>query len=33
MQPAARANYHLTQVVDVSKGIHGMIPKAIFAGR
>src|SRR5262245_17338837 len=23
-------DYHVTQVVDVTKGIHGMIPKAIF---
>ena len=26
-------DYHVTQVVDGTKGIHGMIPKAIFAGR
>jgi acetamidase/formamidase len=25
-------DYHVTQVVDGTKGIHGMIPKAIFAG-
>jgi acetamidase/formamidase len=25
-------DYHVTQVVDSTKGIHGMIPKAIFAG-
>jgi acetamidase/formamidase len=24
-------DYHVTQVVDGTKGIHGMIPKAIFA--
>jgi acetamidase/formamidase len=26
-------DYHVTQVVDDTKGIHGMIPKAIFAGQ
>ena len=26
-------DYHVTQMVDGTKGIHGMIPKAIFAGR
>jgi acetamidase/formamidase len=26
-------DYHVTQVVDGTKGIHGMIPKAIFAPR
>jgi acetamidase/formamidase len=26
-------DYHVTQVVDGTKGIHGMIPKAIFAGQ
>ena len=26
-------DYHVTQVVDGTKGIHGMIPKAIFAAR
>jgi acetamidase/formamidase len=26
-------DYHVTQVVDGTKGIHGMIPKAIFAKR
>jgi acetamidase/formamidase len=26
-------DYHVTQVVDGSKGIHAMIPKAIFAGQ
>lgn len=25
--------YHVTQVVDETKGVHGMVPKAIFAGR
>jgi hypothetical protein len=28
-----RAHYHVTQVVEGTKGIHGMIPKAIFVGR
>jgi len=26
-------DYHVTQVVDGTVGVHGMIPKAIFAGR
>jgi acetamidase/formamidase len=26
-------DYHVTQVVDGTKGIHGMIPKAIFTAR
>jgi len=26
-------DYHVTQVVDGTRGIHGMIPKAIFAGQ
>jgi acetamidase/formamidase len=26
-------DYHVTQVVDDTKGIHGMIPKAIFVGQ
>jgi acetamidase/formamidase len=26
-------DYHLTQVVDGTKGIHGTIPKSIFVGR
>jgi acetamidase/formamidase len=26
-------DYHVTQVVDGTKGIHGMIPKAIFASQ
>ena len=25
--------YHVTQVVDGTKGIHGMIPKSIFVGQ
>jgi acetamidase/formamidase len=26
-------DYHITQVVDGTKGVHGMIPKAIFASQ
>jgi acetamidase/formamidase len=26
-------DYHVTQVVDGTKGIHGMIPKAIFTAQ
>ena len=26
-------DYHVTQVVDGTKGIHGMIPKSIFIGQ
>jgi acetamidase/formamidase len=26
-------DYHLTQVVDGTKGIHGTVPKSIFAER
>ena len=26
-------DYHVTQVVDGTKGIHGMIPKSIFVGQ
>jgi acetamidase/formamidase len=26
-------DYHVTQVVDGTKGIHGMIPKTIFASQ
>jgi hypothetical protein len=26
-------DYHVTQVVDGTKGIHGMIPKAIFTSQ
>jgi acetamidase/formamidase len=26
-------DYHVTQVVDGTKGIHGMIPKSIFAAQ
>jgi acetamidase/formamidase len=27
------ADYHITQVVDGTKGVHGMIPKAVFASQ
>jgi acetamidase/formamidase len=30
MIASVAVDYHVTQVVDGSKGIHGMIPKAIF---
>jgi acetamidase/formamidase len=33
MIASVTVDYHVTQVVDGTKGIHGMIPKAIFAGR
>jgi acetamidase/formamidase len=33
MIASVAVDYHVTQVVDGSKGIHGMIPKAIFVGR
>ena len=26
-------DYHVTQVVDATVGVHGMIPKAIFVGQ
>ena len=32
MVASVAVDYHVTQVVDGRKGIHGMIPKAIFAG-
>ncbi len=32
MIASVAVDYHVTQVVDGSKGIHGMIPKAIFVG-
>jgi acetamidase/formamidase len=32
MIASVAVDYHVTQVVDGTKGIHGMIPKAIFAG-
>jgi acetamidase/formamidase len=30
MIASVAVDYHVTQVVDGAKGIHGMIPKAIF---
>jgi acetamidase/formamidase len=33
MIASVAVDYHVTQVVDDSKGIHGMIPKAIFVGQ
>jgi acetamidase/formamidase len=33
MTASVAVDYHVTQVVDGTKGIHGMIPKAIFAGQ
>jgi acetamidase/formamidase len=33
MIASVAVDYHVTQVVDGSKGIHAMIPKAIFAGQ
>jgi acetamidase/formamidase len=33
MIASVAVDYHVTQVVDGTKGIHGMIPKAIFATR
>ena len=33
MIASVAVDYHVTQVVDGTKGIHGMIPKAIFAER
>ena len=33
MIASVAVDYHVTQVVDGSKGIHGMIPKAIFAAQ
>jgi acetamidase/formamidase len=33
MIASVAVDYHVTQVVDGTKGIHGMIPKAIFSGR
>jgi acetamidase/formamidase len=32
MIASVAVDYHVTQVVDGTKGIHGMIPKAIFGG-
>jgi acetamidase/formamidase len=33
MIASVATDYHVTQVVDGVKGVHGMIPKAIFTGR
>src|SRR5215467_14804809 len=33
MIASVAVDYHVTQVVDGVKGVHGMIPKAIFTGR
>ena len=33
MIASVAVDYHVTQVVDGTKGVHGMIPKAIFTGR
>ena len=33
MIASVAVDYHVTQVVDDTKGVHGMIPKAIFAQR
>lgn len=33
MIASVAVDYHVTQVVDGTKGVHAMIPKAIFAGR
>jgi acetamidase/formamidase len=33
MIASVAVDYHVTQVVDGTKGIHGMIPKAIFTGQ
>jgi acetamidase/formamidase len=33
MISSVAVDYHVTQVVDGTKGIHGMIPKAIFVGQ
>jgi acetamidase/formamidase len=33
MIASVAVDYHVTQVVDGTKGIHGMIPKAIFIGQ
>jgi acetamidase/formamidase len=33
MIASVAVDYHITQVVDGTKGVHGMIPKAIFTGR
>jgi acetamidase/formamidase len=33
MIASVAVDYHVTQTVDGTKGVHGMIPKSIFAGR
>ena len=33
MIASVAVDYHVTQVVDGTKGIHGMIPKAIFTAQ
>jgi acetamidase/formamidase len=33
MIASVAVDYHVTQVVDDTKGIHGMIPKAIFSAQ
>ena len=33
MIASVAVDYHVTQVVDGTKGIHGMIPKSIFVGQ
>ena len=33
MIASVAVDYHVTQVVDGTKGIHAMIPKAIFVNR
>jgi acetamidase/formamidase len=33
MIASVAVDYHVTQVVDGTKGIHGMIPKSIFIGQ
>jgi acetamidase/formamidase len=33
MIASVAVDYHVTQVVDGTKGIHGMIPKAIFVAQ
>lgn len=33
MIASVAVDYHVTQVVDGTKGVHGMVPKAIFAGQ
>jgi acetamidase/formamidase len=33
MIASVAVDYHVTQVVDGTKGIHGMIPKSIFTAQ